>query len=124
MELYRIFDRNQYSQAYVFAKENNYTIKRIGDNQYQIVEKTVPEQPEPTKDEVEAIRAELYRVEVDPITSQIQRLRDEEQTEEIVAEIEALKAKRSVKVTEIKENNPYPVDKVREENPYIIEKNN
>ena len=59
-------------------------------------------------EEVRAIREQLYTTQVDPITAQIQRLRDEEETEEILAEIEALKAKRAEIVAKIKEENPYP----------------
>lgn len=70
-----------------------------------------PEAPhEPTREEVEANRAFLYKELVDPITSHIQRLKDEEQTEEVLAEIEALKAERAEKIAEIKEQNPYPVE--------------
>ena len=57
---------------------------------------------------VEETRAGLYTTQVDPITAQINRLRDEEQTPETVARIEELKLKRSAKVEEIKTNNPYP----------------
>ena len=67
MELYRIFDRKQYSQAYAFAKENGYTIKRIGDNQYQIVEKTIIEQLEPTY-------VELRQQEYPPVEEQLDML--------------------------------------------------
>lgn len=63
--------------------------------------------PAPTHDEQSEKRAEAYRAEVDPITSHIQRLRDEEQTPEIVAEIEQLIAERDAKVVEIKERYPY-----------------
>ena len=59
-------------------------------------------------EEVRAIREQLYTTQVDPITAQIQRLRDEEETEEILAEIEALKVKRAEIVAKIKEENPYP----------------
>ena len=70
-----------------------------------------PEAPhEPTREEVEANRAFLYKELVDPITSHIQRLRDEEQTDDILAQIEALKAERQAKIAEIKELNPYPVE--------------
>lgn len=65
---------------------------------------------EPTYEEVKASRARLYKELVDPITSHIQRLRDEEQTDDIVAQIEALKAERQAKIAEIKEQNPYPVE--------------
>lgn len=55
-------------------------------------------------------RASVYALEVDPITAHIQRLRDEEQTEEVIAEIEQLKLERSLKVEEIKARYPYPVN--------------
>lgn len=70
-----------------------------------------PEVPhEPTREEIRANRAFLYKELVDPITSHISRLRDEEQTDDILAEIEALKAERQAKIAEIKELNPYPVE--------------
>lgn len=62
----------------------------------------------PTKEEVEATRRQLYIAQKDPITCQIQSLRDEEQTEGVVAQIEALKAERAEIVAKIKEENPYP----------------
>ena len=65
--------------------------------------------PAPTHDEQSAKRAEAYQAEVDPITSHIQRLRDAEQTEEVIAEIKALIAERDAKVAEIKERYPYPI---------------
>lgn len=74
------------------------------------VEGTEPEKPAPTYEEVRQTRENLYREQKDPITCQIQSLRDEEQTEEVIAEIEALKIKRAEIVAEIKENNPYPVE--------------
>lgn len=63
--------------------------------------------PLPTDDEQAENRRQAYLTEVDPITSHIQRLKDEEQTEEIVADIESLKAERSAKVQKIKERFPY-----------------
>jgi hypothetical protein len=65
--------------------------------------------PAPTHDEQSEKRAEAYQAEVDPITSHIQRLRDAEQTEEVIAEIEVLIAERDAKVAEIKERYPYPI---------------
>lgn len=53
-------------------------------------------------------RASAYALEVDPITSHIQRLRDEEQTEEVIAEIESLIEERALKVEEIKQRYSYP----------------
>lgn len=64
--------------------------------------------PAPTHDEQSEKRAEAYRIEVDPITSHIQRLRDEEQTEEIVAKIAELIAERAEIVADIQTRYPYP----------------
>lgn len=66
-----------------------------------------PEKPAPTHDEIKEMRANAYQQEVDPITSHISRLKDEEQTEEVIAEIEKLKAERQEKRTAIKERFPY-----------------
>lgn len=65
--------------------------------------------PAPTHEEQRQRREVAYQQEVDSITSHIQRLRDKEQTEEVVAEIEALIAERDEKVAAIKERYPYPV---------------
>ena len=69
-----------------------------------------PEKPAPTEEEQRKNRAEAYRVEVDPITSQISRLRDEEQTPEIFEEINELLKKRDDVVKDIQERYPYPVE--------------
>ena len=60
--------------------------------------------------EIEAIRRELYIAEVDPITAHINRLRDEELTQDVATEISRLVEERKQKVAEIKANNPYPVE--------------
>lgn len=69
------------------------------------------DQPEPSiAEKNEAIRATremLYRSNVDPITSQISRLRDDVQSPEIEQEIQDLITKRSELVTKIREENPY-----------------
>lgn len=70
--------------------------------------------PAPTHDEQSDKRAMAYKQEVDPITSHISRLRDKEQTPEIVAEIEQLIAERDAKVEEIIQRYPYPTDPVIE----------
>ena len=67
----------------------------------------------PTEEEQKEKRAKAYQAEVDPITSHIQRLRDKEQTEEIVAKINELIAERDAKVQEIVEKYPYPVDNLK-----------
>ena len=66
-----------------------------------------PTKPAPTKEEIQQIRKQLYIAEVDPITAQIQRLRDEEQSNEIAQKIEQLIIIRNAKVKEIKDKNPY-----------------
>lgn len=74
---------------------------------FEIVEKQTPT---PTYEEQKQNRANAYQLDVDPITSHIERLRDEEQTEETVAKINELIAERAVKVEEIKARYPYPVE--------------
>ena len=59
----------------------------------------------PTEEEQRENRARAYQQEVDPITSHIQRLRDEEGTEQEIAE---LINERALKVEEIKQRYPYP----------------
>lgn len=77
---------------------------------FQIGEEPTPYEPlPPTKEEQEQNRAFAYQQDVDPITSHIQRLRDMEQTEEIIAKINQLKLERDARVEEIKARYPYPV---------------
>ena len=66
-----------------------------------------PAKPEPTKEEQQKAREEAYKAEIDPITCHIQRLSDEEQTPEVIAEIAALVEERKDKVAEIKARYPY-----------------
>jgi hypothetical protein len=63
--------------------------------------------PIPTKEEQREKRAMAYRDEIDPITAHISRLRDEEQSEEIISEISDLILERAQKVAEIKQTYPY-----------------
>lgn len=69
------------------------------------------DQPEPSiaeKNEViRSTREMLYRSNVDPITSQISRLRDDVQSPEVEQEIQDLITKRSELVAKIREENPY-----------------
>lgn len=67
-----------------------------------------PEKIEKTYEEQRVARFRAYCGAVDPITATILRLRDEEQTEEIIAEIESLKEKRKELVKRIKAEYPYP----------------
>ena len=57
--------------------------------------------------EVEALRARAYRDRVDPITSEISRLRDMGGTEDEIAEA---MARRATEVARIKREFPYPND--------------
>lgn len=88
-------------------QERTKTVKKTV-RRFELVERPLP--PAPTYDEQKQKRANAYQQEVDPITSHIDRLRDEEQTEEIVAKINELIAERAAKVEEIKERYPYPVE--------------
>lgn len=69
------------------------------------------DQPEPSiAEKNEAIRSTremLYRGTVDPLTSQISRLRDDVQSPEVEQEIQALLAQRAELVAKIREENPY-----------------
>lgn len=56
---------------------------------------------------IRSTREMLYRGTVDPITSQISRLRDEVQSPEVEQEIQALLTQRSELVAKIREENPY-----------------
>ena len=69
-----------------------------------------PVKPEPTKEEQQKARQEAYTREVDPITCHIQRLSDEEQTPEVIAEIATLVEERKDKVAEIKARYPYQIE--------------
>ena len=93
--------KENYTQGAIWCNKNNCTV-----NSDWIIEAVVV--PEQTKEDVEAIRKQLYISRVDPITAHINRLRDEELTPEIAAEIATLVAERKAKVEEIKANNPYP----------------
>lgn len=61
--------------------------------------------PAPTRAEIEAARAAAYRATVDPITCEIQRLRDMGGTADEIAEAET---RRSEAVSAIKAQYPYP----------------
>jgi hypothetical protein len=52
-------------------------------------------------------REKAYEAETDPIQTHIDRLKDKEQTPEIIAEIEALRIERDEKIAAIKERYPY-----------------
>ena len=88
-----------------WCNKNNAFIDVIGEKLYEI--KALPEPSIPTHEELRMARETAYIKEIDKITNHIQRLRDEEQTEEIIAKIAELIALRKEKVKEIKNNFPY-----------------
>lgn len=69
------------------------------------------DQPEPSLAEkneaIRATRERLYIGTVDPLTSQISRLRDDVQSPEVEQEIQSLLVKRTELVAKIREENPY-----------------
>lgn len=80
------------------------TLKAHGYEPYiaPVVEPTAP-----THEEIEAARAAAYRERVDPITCEIQRLRDMGGSAQEIAEAEA---RRAEAVAAIKAQWPYPED--------------
>ena len=81
--------------------QSGYEIQETDDALLAIYNEPLP----PTEEEQRENRARAYKEEVDPITSHIQRLRDEEGTEQEIAE---LINERALKVEEIKARYPYP----------------
>ena len=63
--------------------------------------------PAPSHEEQSAKREQAYIAETDPIQTHIDRLKDGEQTPEIIAEIEALRIERDEKIDAIKARYPY-----------------
>jgi hypothetical protein len=104
-----------FENARQWCNENNAHFLEIepkedGTRQFKIVELTLAEMQE----EVRLTRASLYIAKVDPITSHINRLRDEELTPELAAEIAKLVEERKAKVEEIKARYPYPDEPIEE----------
>ena len=83
--------------------QSGYEIQETDDALLAIYNEPLP----PTEEEQRENRARAYKEEVDPITSHIQRLRDEEGTEQEIAE---LINERALKVEEIKQRYPYLVE--------------
>lgn len=101
----QVFEGSYSPAAACWCNGNNAYIDEIGNRRYEI--KAIPPAPEPTKEQQRQARKATYIAEVDPITAHIQRLRDKEQTEEVVAEIAELVAERDAKVEEIKARYQY-----------------
>ena len=117
MKRYAIITNEETKECSVGTGTNTENYKSMGMTKMDVeqaynglwyVKGYAPEKPEPTKEEQSRKREEAYTLEVDPITCHINRLKDQEQTPEIIAEIEALKQERDEKVEEIKQRYPYP----------------
>lgn len=63
--------------------------------------------PKPSNEYQSKKREAAYIAETDPIQTHIDRLKDGEQTPEIIAEIEALRIERDEKIEAIKTRYPY-----------------
>lgn len=103
------YTNKEYADLAVYCNNNGMIIEDKG----EYLESVLPPEPlPPTREEIEAIRKQLYISEVDPITCHIQRLGDEEQTAEVITEIASLVEERKTKVAEIKARYPYPAEPV------------
>lgn len=102
----QIISENEYFDFAVWnaKKENNFCCERINEKEFKIFSK------KESKKEISEKRRCLYIIEKDPLTCQIQALRDEPQTEEILNEIKSLQEERKRVVEKIKNENPYPVE--------------
>lgn len=106
MRVNKPYTNKEYADLAVYCNKNNCHIEDKG---YYL--ESVENLPHiPTDEEQCQNRAQAYQQEVDPITAHIQRLRDEQQTEEILLKIEELIEERAIKVQEIKERFPYSND--------------
>lgn len=99
--------KENYTQGAIWCNENNAMIEVI-DGEYVIV--AVSEPLPLTKEEISILREQAYIQEVDKITCHINRLKDEEQTAEVIAEIAQLVEERKAKVAKIKARYPYPTE--------------
>lgn len=96
----------QWASAHGTSFQERMDLRALPKRYFQIGEEPVV--PVPTREEIRQMRAGAYVREKDPITCQIQSLRDEEQTPEVVTEIEELLEKRAAVVEAIHERFPYP----------------
>lgn len=95
------YTNKEYADLAVYCNDNNCHIEDKGD----YLESVENEPYVPTDEEQKENRARAYQAEVDPITSHIQRLRDQDPVPE--GEIADLIVERDAKVQEIKERYPY-----------------
>lgn len=94
------------------ANGNKFYDESNGDGTYTVHKFVIPE---PTHEDIAQIRASEYQAKVDPITAHISRLRDKEQTEEVIAEIAELISERDALVEQIKAEHPYPEEQEQEQ---------
>lgn len=103
--LYKPYTDEQYAEFVTLEENQGRILKEDSDKVW------FEDQPELSiAEKNEAIRSTremLYRGTVDPITSQISRLRDEVQSPEVEQEIQILLLQRSELVAKIREENPY-----------------
>lgn len=101
-----IFTTKDFTRYSIWAAAHNAIIENLGNGTYKVVESDNPK--EPTVEEIETARANMYQMLVDPITCHIQRLGDEQQTAEIMTKIAELRAERSALMADISLWLPYP----------------
>lgn len=116
-----IFTNKDFTRYSIWAAAHNAIIEDLGDGTYKVVESDNPK--EPTVEEIETARANMYQMLVDPISCHIQRLGDEQQTAEIMTKIAELRAERSALMADIKLWLPYPAEPIEkiEELPVVEE---
>lgn len=103
--LFKPYTDEQYAEFVTLEENQGKILKEDSD---KVWFEDQPEQTVAEKNEtIRATRERLYIGTVDPLTSQISRLRDEEQSPEVEQEIQALLAQRSELVAKIREENPY-----------------
>ena len=83
----------------------NPTAETLKANGYEPYVAPIAEPQPPSREDVEAMRQEAYRLRVDPITCEISRLRDMGGTEDEIAEA---MERREQEVARIKAEMPYP----------------
>lgn len=101
----------EYKQFYLdngFTYIEDNLLEQAYDGQWYL-QGFAPTKPQATNEEIKTFRVQEYIVNIDPITAEISRLRDEEQTDKNIAEINNLLKLRKNKVEEIKNQYPYNV---------------
>lgn len=103
--LFKPYTDEQYAEFVTLEENQGRILKEDSDKVW------FEDQPEPSLAEknetIRATREWLYRGTVDPLTSQISRLRNEVQSPEVEQEIQSLLVQRSELVAKIREENPY-----------------